>query len=147
MTLWVRNHLLHGSFLLHSVSTEVAGAEDSLPGWHLHSCLVPWCSLAPLPLTPPPSSLSFSLFLLCLKASEAGSGEVETPALPRPGPSSGGVFSNFFRFSAAFSRLSSCLVKTLVLNTVIACGVSEFADVGDSCRAHSQSSIQKRREV
>lgn len=70
---------------------------------------------------------------------------METRALPHPGPSSGGVFSDFFRFPAAFPPLSSRLVKTLVLNTVIACRMSEFADVGDSCRAHNQGLIQKRR--
>ena len=39
----------------HVVSAETAGAEGSLPRWHLHSCLQPWCAwLCSL-------SLSFSL--------------------------------------------------------------------------------------
>lgn len=124
MTLWVRNHLLDGSFLLRAVSTEVAGAEDPLLRWHLHSCLDPWCSLAPLPLTPhllpslslcPCLSFSVSVCLcLCLSLSHH---KVAHPLGPFWMASSSlsivvlGSLS-FKRWEANYSKLFECCTYT-----------------------------------
>lgn len=60
----------------------------------------------------------------------------------------GGGLSISPKLPPASSRLSLCLVvKALVLNKIIACEVSEFANIGNhSCRAHSKERTRSKRK-
>lgn len=96
------------------------------------------------PFIPPSLSLSFPSLPTCLGSLKWGNAN---PGVAMHSPLLwGGTEKCSPCFLAAPFCLSLCpVVKTLVLNKIIACEVSEFANIGNcSCRAHSKDRTQPR---
>lgn len=133
------------SFLLFSFPSFIPSFFSILPFLSSFLAFLPSFPLPSLSFHPSlPFSLSFPSLPTCLGSLKWGNAN---PGVAMHSPLLwGGTEKCSPCFLAAPFCLSLCpVVKTLVLNKIIACEVSEFANIGNcSCRAHSKDRTQPR---